>query len=137
MKRDYQWHGEPVMVEFGLCTGGLVKDKPLWWTNYECSFSPGKSGFAIEAVKVIYGKEEFVISNQYGRGVHKLLNGGWPNLGHGSLPMDGFMKDDDFAIYEYDEDAFQEYEAKREQWQKKNFPEDYKKIQSLKAMIKR
>lgn len=129
--KKYRWHDEPVKVEFGICKVEENKEKPLWWYNFDVAM--GKE--EIPAVRVTYGEHSFVISNRYGEGEEKLRRGGWPNFPHASLP------DDLFSVtgigFKYDPDGINDWNAKRDKWQKENLShlDDYKKSQSLKQVI--
>lgn len=137
-KNNYQWQGIPVEVIFGRCLVHINKEKPLWWYNFECH----KTGKAkIAALKIIYvdkhGKQEFCIANHYGIGILKLLNGGWPNCNHFSLPLDTFLSNkEDKWWYEkttlFDEAGYSAHEAARILWQKETHPEEYERNQRFK-----
>lgn len=134
MKAKYQWHGEPVKVKFGNCIVKENKDKPLYWYNFEC-YPEGKA--CIPALKVTTKNgQSFMISNHFGIGVYKLLKGGWPDTSHFSL--DGkFNTKPQLKITEFDPDGYANYEAEREKWQNEHYPEEYKKILSLRKMGRR
>lgn len=142
MKRNnYQWHGEPVKTRFGYCTVIENKDKPLWWHNYECCHdeyagdgvrrTAGEAKDAIIPAILVTSSDghEFCISNHFGIGVHKLINGGWPSHRHFSLPIEGFCGDlsrDEHMMYvirKFDLEAFETHEAARLEWQKRTHPE--------------
>ena len=125
----YQWQGEPVKVVFGNCMVKADKDMPLWWYNFECY----PDGIAcIPAIKITtkHGGE-FILANHFGIGVHKLLNGGWPNYTHFSL--DGkFSTKPQLRLVEFDEEGYADHEARRDKWQQENYPEEYSKMKALK-----
>lgn len=135
MKNNYQWQGEPVKVEFGLSIVKENSEKPLWWYNFECNDSFPKGRAAIPAIRITTNNDySFILSNHSGIGVHKLINGGWPNYAHFSLPDDGFTKGG-FKITEFDELEYCRHEADRNKWQKENYPEEYKQVESLRKII--
>lgn len=136
---EYKWQGEPVKVEFGYGIVNTDEEKPLYWYNYECETDPsGISKTEIPAVRVTYKDQVFVIANHFGCGVHKLENGGWPNIGHMSLPDDSFKpcKDEWCYFPKYDRASFSEYEKERRLWQEQTYPEEYAKSEALKEAIK-
>lgn len=128
----YQWQGEPVKVEFGYSTVKTVQEKPLWWYNYETSLTHEDIA-VIPAVRVTAYGEPFILSNHNGIAVNKLSKGGWPNMPHFSLPSDSFKEcsDEWCNLNEFDELEYSQHESERNKWQKKNFPEEYEKLQSL------
>lgn len=157
MKRNnYQWQGEKVKVTFGCCKVKENIEKPLYWYNYECLWDDYHNkdkrgefkGAFIPAIKVKHEDYEFVISNHFGVGVHKLINGGWPNYRHYSLPLDGFIGKDSLTIdeqimyitREFDMASFQDHEDKRSKWQKIHYPNEFKlhqeKLQYAKTFLK-
>jgi len=133
----YKWQGEPVEVKFGYVTVKENLEKPLYWYNYECNMNKvgaeWKHKFAlIPAVKVIHDNGSFLLSNQAGLAVHKLINGGWPNYTHASL--DGEFKEYDapeFAPKKFDEEEYCKIESDRNKWFAKTYPEEWKKLQAL------
>ncbi|MFA5934962.1 MAG: hypothetical protein WC827_03705 [Candidatus Paceibacterota bacterium] len=126
----YQWQGEKVKVKFGFCTPSENIEKPLWWYNYEVNCLR-------EAIPAIMINNDFVISNHFGIGVYKLMQGGWPNCTHFSLPKDLFMEDraQCFRIVDFNLDEYSEHEAKRLKWQKENFPIEFEKMEALRRII--
>lgn len=134
----YQWQGTPARVQFGYVHQEENTDKPLYWYNYECSLERIGAEFnkrfaLIPAIKVTQGNQSFVISNYAGLGVHKLLNGGWPNYAHASL--DGKFHESEerhWRILSFNEDEYAERESERNNWFAKEFPEEFKKLQALK-----
>jgi len=128
----YKWQGQPVEVEHGLCLVTVNEEKPLYWYNYEASMEIG--GKLIEAIKVkVKDSHSFCIANHFGIGVHKLLNGGWPNYQHFSLDIklfDGCIPES-MAIKKFNLEGFEEYETNRRAWQKKEYPEDFEKSERL------
>ncbi len=128
--KKYQWQGKDVKVKFGFCTPKENYDKPLWWSNYETVCLK-------EAIPALMINDDFVISNHFGIGVYKLLQGGWPNCSHFSLPKDEFMQDGShcFRITEFDLDGYSERESKRNKWFKANYPEEHEKMEALRRMI--
>ena len=132
----YQWQGENIKIKFGNCIVEENKEKPLYWYNYECSLQhDGKA--CIPAIQITTKEGQvFVIANHFGIGVHKLINGGWPNYTHFSL-NGKFSTNPQLRYGEFDLDNYSVYEAEREKWQKKTSPEEYKKILALRKMIQR
>lgn len=113
----------------------LAADKPLHWQNRLV-------GEERQIVEVLHrkgeGEEEyrFWIDNADGSGLRKIERGGGPDSY--SAHVDGFE-----MIRELDESEWQQWdkdkwEAERiagDEWQKKNFPEEYKQMLSLRKMI--
>lgn len=130
-KVKYQWHGEPVQVEFGNCVVKDNKDKPLWWWNYECAMERPSGMACIPVVRITDNTGySFMIANHDGIGVHKLLNGGWP--GHQHFTVSGkFSSTPELKYDSFDEVAFAEHEAARDKWQKETYPEEWEKNQQL------
>lgn len=133
-----EWQGEPVKIDCGYCTVTPIADKPLFWFNYECANSetPGEAKIPALKVKCKDG-DEFVISNHFGIGIHKLNRGGWPDQQHFSLPMDKFTSaGGEYIILHFDKKEFDQYELKRDEWQMKEHPEEWTRIQGLLAAAK-
>lgn len=132
----YQWQGEPVIVEFGYSEVKPDTEKPLMWYNYECDLAVGTMGIAkIPSIEITYGDSSFVLANHFGLGVEKLRRGGWPNFPHASLPDNSFNQDNSFVILEFDIDGIKKLDKERDAWMQKTNPEEFEKLQSLKAMI--
>lgn len=126
-RRKYFWQGEPVKTEFWLCIVFLVKEKPLWWYNYECAMSSGLSSAVVPVIKVIHETGDFLIANHFGIGAHKLKAGGWPSHKHSSVngdlvPYEKYQR----APIKLDLEGYEAHEEDRTLWQRKNFPEEMK-----------
>jgi len=127
--KNYQWQGKPVKVRFGGCLVKQIKDKPLWWWNYECDNPKGSAYIPTLEIETQDG-EVFLISNHYGIGVHKLENGGWPNYVHFSV--EGKFEETDTLTWDkFKLHFYEEHEAGRARWQKENYPEEYQKKRAL------
>jgi hypothetical protein len=136
MMSKYQWQGELVKVEFGNCIVRENKENPLCWYNYECH--PNANGLAcIPAIKITTKDgDSFMLANHFGIGIHKLRNGGWPNYRHFSL--DGkFSTKPRLKYTEFNLEGFERYEAERNKWQQKNYPEEWKKLQAIRSAFNR
>lgn len=136
----YQWQGEPVKVRFGECRVTPNKEKPLYWYNYECynnEFNKASLVAFVPAIEITCGDQVFVIGNHFGIGIHKVLNGGWPNHNHFSLPKETFElgRKKYHRITEFDLDEYSEHEAKRRAWQKENYPEEFERSEALRRAI--
>lgn len=136
----YEWQGEPVNVEFGVAKVTPCKERKLTWYNYNCYTDGDENNMAcIDAIKVTTKDNySFVISNQFGEGVNKLTNGGWPNIGHASLPLESFTHEYDSFInfnYSYNEADHKEYLDKHRAWMKERYPEDMKFLEGLESII--
>lgn len=129
----YRWEDVPVDVKFGYCEITPSRDKRLWWYNFECSLMKGIA--IIPAVKITTERFVFVNSNHCGIGVHKLLNGGWPQDPHFSLPLSTFHADNDYAIYEFDRELFENHEQKRIEWESRNVSANRIKLEELHKYI--
>lgn len=147
----YFWQGEPVRIEFGAAYPEENKEKPLFWYNYECNWDflqdkpihdTRKIGM-LPAIRIYYQDQKpFIISNHFGIGVNKLLKGGSPRHSHFSFADNVKFETIDelvswglkqsFKITEFDEEGFSNYEAKRNKWQKENFPEEYEEMEKFK-----
>ena len=153
-RNQYQWHGQPVKVEFGYCRVTENKEKPLWWYNYECLWddyhqkerrSAGEKFAHVPAIKVHGEGQPFCIANHHGIGVHKLINCGWPSHKHFSLPVEGFAscsslpKEENmlYSIRKFDLELFEKHEAGRRAWQKRNYPEDFAMMEELRKLASR
>jgi len=139
----YQWQGEPVQVEFGYVNQKENLDKPLYWYNYECAMNKvgaeWKHKFAlIPACKVTSSNGSmFLLANMSGIGVHKLLNGGWPNYAHFSLDGEFHQSDERmWAIKSFNEDEYSERESKRRNWQKIHCPVEFERSEKLREAFK-
>ncbi len=148
MKKKYQWQGEPVTVKFGYVLQQENKEKPMYWYNFECHtkeqingdreidhmvMNNGSHFSLIPAIKVTTGSDsEFLLANHFGIGVRKLLKGGWPNHAHFSL--NGEFKESAapyFKIASFDLDGYEKHESDRRSWQKKEYPEQFEKLEAL------
>ncbi len=141
-KTQLKWQGEPVKVESLYIKVWEYKEKPLWWFNYEVdkqrSENLGHDYAIIEALKVTYENQSFYISNHFGVGIRKLRKGGWPN--HSHFSFDGNFKEYStnmtlhptisFCLKDYEN-----HEANRRAWQKKNFPEEFERSERLRKMM--
>lgn len=143
----YQWHGQPVKAIFGFVEVKEVKDKPLYWFNYEaleCVSEFGQHCMAgrafISAIQVTTENSTFYISNHFGIGSYKLQKGGWPNVGHFSFDH-GFIKFyEDHKTHEdlygdLDLEGFEKHEASRRKWQIETYPEEAAKSEKLRQFI--
>lgn len=131
MSQKYQWQGKPVKVEFGYCIVEANQEKPLWWYNYECALDRDVKS-CISAIRVVpESGPSFLISNHFGIGVHKLLNGGWPNYQHFSIEGDFSPSSADPWQLKFDLSGFEDHESKRRTWQKENFPAEFKRMEAL------
>ncbi len=153
MNTVYQWQGEDVSVSFGYVYQNENLDKPSYWYNFECNntreldgtYKPntilhtnGKRVALLPAVQVSYKSEKpFLIANHYGIGVHKLINGGWPNYAHFSLNGE-FVTDAApyFEIRQFDIRGYETHEAARKAWQKKTYPNEFAKSEALRASMR-
>ena len=95
--KNYQWHGEPVQVQFGYSEIPKDEKNIYYWHNYYCEEgSPfklfGKDTCKIRSVRVMYADQSFVISNIHGEAIHKLIDGGFPNTPHRSIADDLFVE---------------------------------------------
>lgn len=129
----YKWQGEPVKVEIGNCAVRTNEEKPLWWYNFEC-YPSGKAFLPAIRITTKDG-DSFMIANHFGIGVHKLINGGWPNYTHFSI--DGSFSTGIIArITEFDLEGYKAHEAERVKWQQENYPEYWAKLQCLRDSVK-
>lgn len=130
----YQWQGEAVKIKFGNCIIERNKEKPLYWYNYECHLQHGEKA-CIPVIQITTKDNQvFIIANHFGIGVHKLINGGWPNYTHFSL-NGKFSTKPQLKYAEFDLDNYSVYEAEREKWQKKTCPDEYNKMLQLRKII--
>lgn len=147
----YQWQGEPVKIELGQVILKENKDKPLYWYNFECNmrlnlnneyeYHHSSNNYKIgicDAVKIIHSNGEFIIANHFGIGIHKLLNGGWPNYQHFSLDgkFEATSWKENIHLKKFDELGFSKHEAARRKWQKENYPEEFEKMENLKSAMR-
>ena len=133
----YQWQGTFVRVEFGYSEIYPNKEKPLWWSNYECSLVD--DGVAIiPSVRVHYNKTSFVLANHFGIAIHKLENGGWPNMQHFGLQDDNFTATDKsfYNITRFNQAAYKHREQQRSKWMQINYPQQFEQMQALQKMIR-
>ena len=150
----YQWQGENVSARFGYVIQNENVEKPMCWYNFECYTSEQLDGrfkdnhfvranglhFALIPAIEVEAKNgyRFLLSNHYGIGVSKLLKGGWPNHAHFSLSGE-FHEDNApyYAIKEFDLDGYEAHESARRNWQKKNYPVEFERVEMLRSMITR
>lgn len=132
---SYKWHGEPVTVKFGYFMPQTVKEKPLFWYNFEADTAPETP---IPAVRVTTkSNESFVISNHCGIGVKKLMGGGWPDQQSFHVPKEWFVPDDGerFTIVEFDGAMLAVQENRRRAWQERMHPDEFRQMEALRAII--
>lgn len=141
MSKKYQWQGEFVKVRHGSCAIKENTEKPLFWYNYEClnainydhkDESSYSEEATLHAIQVDYHGSIFTISNHFGIGYHKLINGGLPNFSHFSLPNETFHEQSEWNIRNFDLQGYEKHEAERRLWQKKNYPIEYQKMEDFK-----
>lgn len=146
----YKWQGEPVKIRFGHVHLKENRERPLYWYNFECYIKIDINdnyidnyGFLgtcfIPAIEVTcIDGYVFQLANHFGIGVHKLMNGGWPNYAHFSL--DGKFEEMDWQMAieykKFDEPRYARHEAERRKWQKKNYPVEFEKMEQLKRLGK-
>ena len=140
-KKTFEWQGEEVKVKFGLALTKTNKDKPLYWYNYEVSLEETimQGNTLISAIQIETSRgSKFVISNHFGIGVHKVLNGGYPNIQHFSFSDDvEFKEHPEYETYdgEFQLEEFEEHESNRRKWQKENFPVEFDNSERLRKLI--
>lgn len=137
----YFWRGEPVTVRFGLVKVEENKEKPLYWYNYEVAVDNPASKFSfVDAIEITTKDSVFCIANHFGVGVYKLLQGGWPNVSHFSLPGGSmFLEQKGFEEFhsEFNLIGYEKYERLRRRWQAKHFPEEFNKNERLRKLFKK
>lgn len=148
---NYQWQGEPVKVRFGYVPQDENTEKPMYWYNFECynkkelngTFKEdhfvrdnGKHFAIIPAIEVESASGyKFTLANHFGIGISKLIKGGWPNHTHFSLS--GEFKEsrsEPYLLLSFDLDGYEKHEAARNSWFKREYPDEYKKLQALKEL---
>lgn len=139
-KNVYQWQGEKAKVRFGRYKVEEQKDKPLYWYNYEVLALQDPY---INCVEVTSQGQTFYIYNGFGYGVAKLEAGGWPNMGHMSLPSDksNFTEytPEEWATVKFkclneDMQKFEAMRYARDTWFRQQYPEEMKKMDALRAL---
>lgn len=147
MKFKYLWQGEPVSVKYGYVVQCENKEKVMFWYNFECNTKQPLNGYRepdhmvmdngdhfslIPAIEVTYQDQTFTLANHYGIGISKLLKGGWPNHAHFSL-MGEFKESNEpwFKITSFDLEGYEKHESDRRNWQKKEYPEQFEKMEAL------
>lgn len=152
--QKYFWNGEPVKTDFGVAYQPENTERPLYWYNYECNWNTTlnkpiygtKKVAAIPAIKITTKQGDvFFIANHFGIGANKLMKGGTMRQTHFSL--DGNVKfigaeelgilRNEYSIRKFDEEGFAEHEARRERWQKENFPEEFERMEMFRKSFKR
>lgn len=147
---EYKWNGQPAAVEFGSCLVRTNEENPLWWYNFEC-YPSGKAHIPTLRITIEHGsrvcftsntfigKEKmytFMISNHFGIGVHKLLNGGW--IEYTEFSIEGSFSTNIAArITKFDLEGYEAHEAERAKWQQRNHPEEWAKKQALRYTIRK
>lgn len=129
----YQWNGEIVKAQFGYCTVEEVKDKPLWWWNYNVL---GLKSKIIPAVRVSNVHYAFVIANHFGMGEEKLRLGGWPNFPYWSLPIDTFIETN--HQIPFNNQAYSDYYERAKAWFEQHCHDlsDYVWMKDLRSILK-
>jgi len=132
----YQWQLEDVTVVFGDMIVTENKEKPLYWYNYEVHTQGFYPRAIIPAIEItMQDGYKFYISNQFGIGAHKLLNGGRPSYAHFSLEGE-FKPSRRKRLLKLDEEAYYKRNVEREAWQKEYYPEEYKQVKALEETLK-
>lgn len=131
-----KWQGEPVLAIMGISELEENKQNPLFWYNYE--YSQNKKTIPSIKITCIEDGYTFYIANYYGVGAEKLLSGGWPDKPHFTIP-DKFKFTPNIEvkpIKKFDEAAYMMHETERREWQKENFPTEFRKLEHLESLLK-
>ncbi|BFP39524.1 hypothetical protein FGF1_03690 [Flavobacteriaceae bacterium GF1] len=137
-----KWQGKEVKVECVMLKVFPVEDKPLWWSNFEVdeyrANCPSGNYALIESLKVWYrDSEPFHIANHFGIGIRKLRKGGWPNHNHFSY-RGNFEEVIGGSTYHptinFTLRLYEEHEARRRDWQRKNFPDEFNRYEGLRKL---
>ena len=136
IKMKYYWQGESVKIKFILAQVAPDLKNPIYWFNYECALSENSTA-KIPCVQVFYRDEPFIIANHFGIGVHKMINGGWPNFPHHSIGDNEPFEPDENPILVFDKMGYKRHEESRDEWREKNYPAEYKRLSFLKSLLKK
>jgi len=141
-KGNYFWNGRPVEIEHVWVLIKEVKDKPLYWYNYDCSTSVnGKANFPAIEITTKEGAK-FIIDNSFGLGINKCRKGGmWTNAHR------GFNEDSIVEVYreghnrfngkniQFSEKQYLQDNEDRRRWQKHYYPEEFEWSEELRLAI--
>ena len=125
-----KWQGEtPEKILFIECYPEFNIEQPLYWSNYDVVHGDS----VIPGLLVSIHNQTFIICNRFGEGYKKMMLGGWPNFGHASFPSDvRYEVVNPPEEVKWNPDARELHLTKKEEWQEKAFPEQFKEIKALK-----
>jgi len=143
MKGKYSWNGRPVTIEHVWVLIKEVKDKPLYWYNYDCSTSV--NGEALFPALEITTQEDakFIIDNSFGLGINKCRKGGMWTSAHR-----GFDDESIVEVYreghkrfgskniQFSEEQYLKDNEDRNRWQKYYYPEEFERSEQLRIAIR-
>jgi len=129
MQKGY-WNGENATF-VGVTYEVTKSEGPLHWQNRHI-------GQRREGIQITYGKETWIIDNQFGDGYHKVTVGlGSPTCGHKSVfnPINVFEIHDSGITKLIDWAGMEAENQAHDDYIKQVDPEAYERLQSLKKMI--
>lgn len=134
MKKGKWNYTEDIYYKVILVRLHKVEEPPMHWQN---AFA-GQERQVLDIWYTIKGVEKhFYIDNYDGSGLLKISKGGGPDSY--SAHVSGFSYLRDLPESEWQQFDKHRYEISRvlvDEWQKTNFPEDFKKMEALREMIR-
>lgn len=139
----YFWNGRPVTIEHIWVLIKEIKDKPMFWYNYDCSTSVnGEALFPALEITTTEGVK-FIIDNSFGLGINKCRKGGmWTSTHRGfndesiaEVYREGHRRFD-FKNIQFSEKQYLQDNEDRMRWQRHYYPEEFKKSEELRLAIK-
>lgn len=126
------WNGDKSANFIGVIYKVDKASTPTWWQNRIV-------GTERQGLIITYANQTWLIDNECGDGYYKLTEGlGSWRCGHKSLADYTIVKEipDEEIITQYNEEKLAEESRLHDEWMEQNYPEDFKRLQALKASIR-
>lgn len=126
------WNGDKSATFIGVIYKVDKAPTPTWWQNRVV-------GTERQGLVITYANQTWLIDNECGDGYYKLTQGfGMWQCGHKSLADYTIVKEvpDEEIITEYNSEKLAEESQLHDEWMEQNYPEDFKRLQALKASIR-
>jgi hypothetical protein len=126
------WNGDKSANFIGVIYKVDKAPTPTWWQNRVV-------GTERQGLMITYANQTWLIDNECGDGYYKLTEGlGSWRCGHKSLADYTIVREipDEEIIMQYNEEKLAEETRLHDEWMEQNYPEDFKKLQALKASIR-
>jgi hypothetical protein len=126
------WNGDKSANFIGVIYKVDKAPTPTWWQNRIV-------GTQRQGLMITYANQTWLIDNECGDGYYKLTEGlGSWRCGHKSLADYTIVKEipDEQINKEYNGEKLAEESRLHDEWMEQNYPEDFKRLQALKASIR-